>query len=831
MIRELCNLCFASTLFCYVIGLQAKCGSFCPVSWALVLGCGLCLFCSVEPMPFRAPFYGVGVGVVRRFLTKYMKLTSVSLFPFLGIPTESTRFVGAFLSTFPYFLVFLGINKCWGLVLHQLVSEAGSFRRMPPRKRGSRNTSVGGDQGRGDMTRLTEQVASLTQQMFGITAALQELRLTRQPQDLEVTATEGSEGELDNPFAEERPGGRQGEVNRGGAGNHWEAGIRVDIPEFTGGLCVEEFTDWLYAVDEVLEFKEVPSHKQVALVATRLRGHVAAWWQQFKAHRARQGKQKIESWEKMKKNMRDTFLPYNYVRTIYQQLQNLRMGVCSVDDYTAEFYQLIARNDLTEMEEQLVSRYVGGMRVQFQDILNMFDIFTVAEAYQRAKQLENRLSKKSGDSFWEGSRVGRTPSNLPNIKPGSSGSVGEKQVISTPTSRAPSTGFKCFKCGEPGNRASDFRKGDRGGKALLVEPDNEGQDEFEGELEYDPDGKYDLTEELVQGDRGTSLVVRRSCYTPRVIEGEDWIRSVVFQSTCTIGDKVCSFIIDSGSCENVVAEEVIQKLGLKVEEHSKPYGLAWIQKGAEVKVSKRCKVCFSVGLTYKDQIWCDVVSMDACHLLLGRPWQYDRRVIQDGRKNTYSFIFESTKIVLLPSQESKGITSSGDKSNLLSHRPFEKALSDSSVVYMLISKEVMTGTKIPAEVRDLLIEFGDVFPEDLPIGLPLLRDVQHRIDLIPGSVLPNRPHYRMSPREHEELRRQVEELLGNGYIRESLSPCVVPALLTPKKDGSWRMCVDSRAINKITTRYRFPIPRLDDLLDQLTGAAVFSKLDLKSGYH
>ena len=104
----------------------------------------------------------------------------------------------------------------------------------------------------------------------------------------------------------------------------------------------------------------------------------------------------------------------------------------------------------------------------------------------------------------------------------------------------------------------------------------------------------------------------------------------------------------------------------------------------------------------------------------------------------------------------------------------------------------------PSVVGSLLQEFGDVFPEEIPPGLPPLRGIEHQIDLVPGATIPNRPAYRSNPEETKELQKQVEDLMAKGYVRESLSPCAVPVLLVPKKDGTWRMCIDCRAVNNIT---------------------------------
>jgi hypothetical protein len=158
-------------------------------------------------------------------------------------------------------------------------------------------------------------------------------------------------------------------------------------------------------------------------------------------------------------------------------------------------------------------------------------------------------------------------------------------------------------------------------------------------------------------------------------------------------------------------------------------------------------------------------------------------------------------------------------------------ISEDNVCYALLCKQALfllddIASSIPPAVTNLLQEYEDVFPAEIPPGLPLVRGIEHQIDLIPGATLPNRAAYRTNPEETKEIQRQVQEFLDRGYVHESLSPCAVSMLLVPKKDDTWRMCVDCRAINNITIRYLHPIPRLDDMLDGLCGSIIFTKIDL-----
>lgn len=159
----------------------------------------------------------------------------------------------------------------------------------------------------------------------------------------------------DNPFA--NPQHQRGRRPQGD--NRWESGFRLDIPEFEGDANPDAFSDWIHAVEELLDFKAFPDDRRVALVATRLRGRVSSWWYHLKTTRLRQRKSNITRWDNFRKHLDREFLPYNYDRILYQKFQNLRQGTSTVDAYSTEFYQILTRIDNHETPNQLVSRYIG----------------------------------------------------------------------------------------------------------------------------------------------------------------------------------------------------------------------------------------------------------------------------------------------------------------------------------------------------------------------------------------------------------------------------------------------------------------------------------------
>nr|GEU62361.1 putative reverse transcriptase domain-containing protein [Tanacetum cinerariifolium] len=145
---------------------------------------------------------------------------------------------------------------------------------------------------------------------------------------------------------------------------------------------------------------------------------------------------------------------------------------------------------------------------------------------------------------------------------------------------------------------------------------------------------------------------------------------------------------------------------------------------------------------------------------------------------------------------------------------------------------VISCSKEGKQLKDVPIvrDFPEVFLEDLP-GLPPARPVEFQIDLIPGAAPVTRAPYRLAPSEMKELSEQLQELSDKGFIRPSSSPWGSPVLFVKNKDGSFRMCIDYRELNKLTVKNRYPLPRIDNLFDQLQGSSIYSKIDLRSGYH
>jgi hypothetical protein len=232
-----------------------------------------------------------------------------------------------------------------------------------------------------------------------------------------------------------------------------------------------------------------------------------------------------------------------------------------------------------------------------------------------------------------------------------------------------------------------------------------------------------------------------------------------------------------------------------------------------------------------DEVDLDVVSLDICGIVLGSPYLYDRKVVFFRHEKKYHLTKGGVEYIVR--SHSKRVNTT-----LVTAGQMKRLINTNKRYVLMVIREKDVGTSNSfqgcdpshkKQIIDIVSKYDDIFQE--PTGLPPKREIQHDIHLQQDSPLPNMGMYRMSFVEMTEIKKKVQGLLDQGVIRPNSSPYGSAIVMVQKKDGTWRMCVDYRALNKITVKNRYPLPHIDDLLDQLKNFVYFTKLDLCSGYY
>jgi hypothetical protein len=414
-----------------------------------------------------------------------------------------------------------------------------------------------------------------------------------------------------------------------------------------------------------------------------------------------------------------------------------------------------------------------------------------AYACKAEREVQGRRSKTYSNSF-----AGRSlaTSSVPALPAPSTTSTTPRERPTKPaaapsTGAAPATGrtrdIQCHRCRGFGHVIQDCPNK----HTLLIRDDGEYSSASDSEeTEYvmfatDHAAKAEVHVNPGDADRYESLVAQRVLST-QVVPPEKNQRHTLFHTKGVVQERSNRIIIDSGSCNNLASTMLVEKLSLPTRKHPNPYHIQWLNDGGKIRVTRSVHVPFSMG-AYSDFVDCDVSPKEACSLLLGRPWQYDTDSLHHGRSNHYSFMFKCQKIIIHPMtpeqivkddlaraarnakqlEPSPSTSNSEIKSNapvLFATRAEFDDLRDAHLPCyalvcssMLVSLDDAPSLDIPPAVANLLQEYADVFPKDLPSGLPPLRGIEHQIDLIPCAQLPNRAPYRTNPDETKEIQRQV----------------------------------------------------------------------------
>ncbi|KAF5476973.1 hypothetical protein F2P56_003657 [Juglans regia] len=581
-------------------------------------------------------------------------------------------------------------------------------------------------------------------------------------------------------------------------------GIRLDFPHFAS----ENPSAWVFKASQYFEYHQTTPAQKLLLASYHMEGDALVWYQEAL------DTAQFVSWETLVRAMLVRFGPTAYDDPM-ETLTRLKQ-VTTVATYKASFEALSHRvRGLSEHHK--LSCFLSGLKDEIRLPLRMFNPHNLTAAFglariqeeyiNNAKKPMKFLGEKGLSSFSNTSygNVGATSTNIQKSSPPI------KKIFSTAWDEKRKKGL-CYHCDEKWNPNHNCKKS----KVYLLQGIEEVEAIEEGEEEIA------LIAELpMERDSKQKGVIVEPEISLNAITGTPSSKTMRLMGW--IGSIQVVLLVDSGSTYSFMDPSIARAAKLSVDKSKKI--AVKVANGQMVQGLGHCsKVKTKIqGIQFNPSYY--VLPLGGCDVVLGVDW------LESLGDIVWSFVELSMKFVYLGRKvELLGLRLDG-----LTIEKGGKAMSASMYkgkglfLQLLLEEDMEKTADLKEDVQQVLTKFPQVF--EVPRGLPPSRPQDHRIPLKEGTQPMTARPYRYPHYQKSEIEKIVVELLESGVIRPSTSPFSSPVLLVRKADGSWRMCVDYRALNQVTIKDKFPIPVIDELLDELYGLVVFSKLDLRSGYH
>eukprot|EP00256_Glycine_max_P066098 XP_025980693.1 uncharacterized protein LOC112998749 [Glycine max] len=355
-------------------------------------------------------------------------------------------------------------------------------------------------------------------------------------------------------------------------------GVKLNVPPFKGRSDPDAYLDWEMKTEHLFACNDYTDAQKVKLAAAEFSDYALVWWHKYQREMLREERREVDTWTEMKRVMRKRYVPTSYNRTMRQKLQGLSQGNLTVEEYYKEMEMALVRANIEEDSEDTMARFLNGLNPEIRDVVELQEYVVLDDLLHRALRVEQQIKRKSAtrrnspntyNQNWankskkEGGNSFRPAATSPHGKSATPSVGGSKHNTSTSSSNTGTRNIKCFKCLGRGHIASECPTR----RTMIMKAD--GEITSESEISEEEVEEEEYKEEAMQGDM---LMVRRLLGN-QMQPLDDNQRENIFHTRCVINGKLCSLIVDGGSCTNVASSTLVTKLNLETKPHPTAYKL------------------------------------------------------------------------------------------------------------------------------------------------------------------------------------------------------------------------------------------------------------------